>query len=81
MNKNQAVMRYLTLILGTRTAEFFLDGRELALAEEGLVALVFESQFPVANQIVLKAERAGSLGDGVACSVTSLTASALNSAV
>ena len=50
----------------SEAAILFLERRQLPPARESLVALGFESLFPVADEVVLDTERAGRLGDGVA---------------
>jgi hypothetical protein len=55
-----------SLVLGAETAQFLLEGRELAVAGEGLVARGFQGLLPGAEQGFVDAEGAGGLGDGVA---------------
>jgi hypothetical protein len=51
------------LVLGTRATEFLFEGWQVALAGEGLVALVVEVFLPLAEQALGDAEVSGSLGE------------------
>jgi hypothetical protein len=64
------------------SSQFFLKGGGVAPTGEGFGALVLEGLLPDADLVVVDAERASGLGDGVALlGNEALTASALNSVV
>ena len=46
--------------------DLFLEGGEVAVAGEGLFALVVEGLLPVAEEVLAEAKGAGGLGNGVA---------------
>jgi hypothetical protein len=54
------------LVLAAEAAQLVLEGGELAVAGEGLVALVLDGLLPGAEQGFVDAEGAGRLGDRVA---------------
>ena len=54
------------LVLGPEAAQLLLDGREVALAGEGLVALGGEGLLPAPEQALAEAEVAGDLGEALA---------------